>query len=1191
MTPGQQEVRGSVKRLRARLRPISACALLFEKQKCVMRPFSVRHLPLVAVTVLIVCSICPDIFSETRAKSPHVPPAVAHAQAVGRLAGSTRLKLAIGLPLRDPEGLNQFLAQVYDPASPLYRQFLTPEQFTARFGPNKADYQRVLAFARAHGFEIKQTHPNRMLVDVEASTADIEAAFHLNLGWYSHPTESRNFYAPDAEPQFEPGVPLLHVTGLDNYMIPHPASLHSRPPPDGPQPKPASGSGPGGTYRGKDFRGAYARGVTLDGTGQAVGLLEFDGFYQSDITTYELDAALPTVTPETVLMDGFNGSAGKNNVEVALDIVMAMSIAPGAQVIVYEAGPTGFANDILSRMANDNVAKQLSASWTYPVDATTTQLFLQFAAQGQSFFNASGDSGAYAGAVATPADDPNISVVGGTTLNTTGPGGAWSSETTWNWASTGRGNQATGGGYSISYPIPSWQQGLSMTTNKGSTARRNLPDVAMVADGTWVYYDNGSGGSFGGTSISSPLWAGFMALVNQQAVSLGQPTIGFLNPAVYAIGKAAGYSTNFHDITTGNNTNSSSPTLFFAVSGYDLCTGWGTPNGQSLINTLAPRVKAPFITNASVSLVAEGCLTNNGAIDPGETVTVNFSLKNIGAIKTANLVATLQADSGVIAPSAPQLYGVLSSGGAAVTRPFTFTANGTCGDTLVTTLLLQDGTTNLGAVTYNLQMGKPVVALGESFDSVTAPGLPSGWTTSTISNAANWVTSSAAKDAGTLSAFATEPDTPGIADLISPPIPIITASAQLVFRQFYNLETDSTYTNLNSAYDGGVLEIQIGTNAFTDILDAGGSFVVGGYNQSINNQLTDPPDDSPLDGRRVWSGNSGGFITTIVNLPQSAAGQTIQLKWRFGTDSGNAYGGFGWYIDTISVTDGHTCCNSTADLAVGQSVSLNPALINRDLSYTLSITNLGPEPAYNVNVTNLLPANANFASASPGCVFTNSAVQCALGTLPIGGVTNLTITIIPTTADTLTNLLSIDSVTADPASANNSSMMLTPVSMVSPPAVKLQPADVFALAGGSAQFETTAQGAPVLSYQWLFNGTNISAGTNASLILTNVQRQNSGNYWVVITNSFGSITSAVARLTVILPPTISLNPLNVSATNLAVTLDSVPGLTYTLEYKNTLQDSAWTPIVPSVPGTGGPISLQDTTGSLLPSRFYRVRSN
>ena len=81
----------------------------------------------------------------------------------------------------------------------------------------------------------------------------------------------------------------------------------------------------------------------------------------------------------------------------------------------------------------------------------------------------------------------------------------------------------------------------------------------------------------GGTSCAAPLWAAFTALVNQQAAAASQPPVGFLNPALYAIGKGANYTTCFHDITTGNNTWSGSPNLFFAVPGYDLCTGWGTP--------------------------------------------------------------------------------------------------------------------------------------------------------------------------------------------------------------------------------------------------------------------------------------------------------------------------------------------------------------------------------------------------------------------------------------------------------------------------------------------------------------------------------------------------------------------------------------------------------------------------------------
>ena len=109
--------------------------------------------------------------------------------------------------------------------------------------------------------------------------------------------------------------------------------------------------------------------------------------------------------------------------------------------------------------------------------------------------------------------------------------------------------------------------------------------------------------------------------------------------------------------------------------------------------------------------------------------------------------------------------------------------------------------------------------------------------------------------------------------------------------------------------------------------------------------------------------------------------------------------------------------------------------------------------------------------------------------------------------------------------------------------------------------------------------------------LTNVELQHAGGYSVVITNAYGSVTSAVAQLTIVLPPSLSLDPVNVTATNVAVTLNSAVGLTYTLEYKNTLQDSTWTPVLPSVPGTGNIIYLQDTNGSLLPSRFYRVQAN
>ncbi len=137
----------------------------------------------------------------------------------------------------------------------------------------------------------------------------------------------------------------------------------------------------------------------------------------------------------------------------------------------------------------------------------------------------------------------------------------------------------SGGGVSTSYPIPIWQQGINMATNHGSTTMRNIPDVAMTADNIYVIYNNGSiYPDGGGTSAAAPLWAGFTALVNQQAATLGKPAVGFLNPALYAIGNGPNYATAFHDITNGNNFSAVSPTNYPAVPGYDLCTGWGTPS-------------------------------------------------------------------------------------------------------------------------------------------------------------------------------------------------------------------------------------------------------------------------------------------------------------------------------------------------------------------------------------------------------------------------------------------------------------------------------------------------------------------------------------------------------------------------------------------------------------------------------------
>jgi uncharacterized repeat protein (TIGR03803 family) len=576
------------------------------------------------------------------------PAVVTNATPLRHSARWKRLNLSISLPLRDRPGLTNLLQQIYDPASPNFRHYLTPQQFTQKFGPTEEDYQAVVGFAKSHGLLVTALHSNRTLVSVKATVADIERTFHVKLSDYQHPTESRTFYAPDVEPSIDLKTPVLGVSGLDNFVVPHPClKAH----PLGPGAHAQTGTGPGGSYFGDNFRAAYAPGVAQTGTGQIVGLWEFEsGYYQSDITAYESQAGLPNVPVTAVLLDGYGGGPGEGNDEVSLDIEQAIAMAPGlAGVFVYEGSTT---DDILSAMVDANQVKQFSASWTYPVDSESDQLWLQMATQGQSYFNASGDGDAYSGQPATPTDDPNITVVGGTALSTATAGGAWSSETVWN---EGSDEGGSGGGISTDVLIPTWQQGISMTANMGSTVYRNLPDVAMIAEDVYITFGEGDSESGDGTSCATPLWAAFTALMNQLALENNEPVVGFLNPSVYAIGKgsnALSYTTLFHDITTGNNESSSSPNKFVAVTGYDLCTGWGTPTGSNLIMAIAlPEplritplagaiftgpVGGPFAPASQTYL-----LTNNG---PNS---FNWSLANTSA------VFKVSTTSGTLAPGGP----------------------------------------------------------------------------------------------------------------------------------------------------------------------------------------------------------------------------------------------------------------------------------------------------------------------------------------------------------------------------------------------------------------------------------------------------------------------------------------------------------------------------------------------------------
>ncbi|MGA9529474.1 MAG: protease pro-enzyme activation domain-containing protein [Terriglobales bacterium] len=552
----------------------------------------------------------------------HVREATLSGQApsVGRLAATQSLRLVLTLPLRHQPELENFLGELYDPLSPSYRQFLTVEEFTARFGPSQDDYDALIHFANANGLTVVGTSRNRLNLDVQAPVAAIEKALHITMGLYQHPTENRTFFAPDREPTVDLPFQLWHISGLDNYSRPQPLYRHRTNTADA-RSNATKGSGPSSSFLGSDMRAAYYGG-SLTGSGQSLGLLEYYGTDLADLTTYYKNAGETDNVPVTLLStDGSSTSCvypACDDTEQTLDMTQALGMAPGMSSLVVYIGATDSA--IFNAMATASPLNgQLSSSWTwYPADPSTDEpYFAEFAAQGQNLFQAAGDSGKWTTPSGNnpvyPADSVYVTSVGGTDLTTTSAAGPWNSESTWS---------SGGGGISPDhYAIPSWQTTAASGCSSCSKSYRNGPDVSANANYTfYVCADQTTctANDYGGTSFAAPMWAGYLALVNQQSIANGNSRVGFINPSLYTIGAGSSSATDFHDITTGSNG-------FPATTGYDLATGWGSPNGSGLINSLAGSSSTPgFSLSASPTSVsvAQG---SSGTSTITSTVTGGFS--------------------------------------------------------------------------------------------------------------------------------------------------------------------------------------------------------------------------------------------------------------------------------------------------------------------------------------------------------------------------------------------------------------------------------------------------------------------------------------------------------------------------------------------------------------------------------------
>ena len=700
----------------------------------------------------------------------HVRDEVASGQAplVGKLPPTQTLHFDIVLPLRDRAGLQTFVKEVNDPSTSSYHQFLTPQEFTSRFGPSQEDWDTLVAFAKASGFEIVNGTREERDLRLTGSVANIEKAFHVTMGLYQDPTEDRTFFAVDREPTVDLPFQLWHITGLDNNSKPHPmyvkksdyAKAHGIDP-SKVVTHATTGSGPSASFLGSDMRAAYYQGTALTGTGQNIALFEFAGTDLADLSTYYKNVGqTEPYTPTLISTGGYattcvdSGSKACDDTEQTLDMTQAMGMAPGSTMLyMYVCGDvlasgSGNISDTacISAMvstASAPLSKQIGCSWGWtPADPSTLDpYFEQMASQGQNFFVAAGDSSAWSASnEAWPADDASIVSVGGTDLTTASAAGPWKSETAW---------ADSGGGISPdSIPIPSWQQlsGVITSSNKGSTTLRNGPDVAANANFTfYVCADQTTctANDYGGTSFAAPMWAAYLALANQQAATNGD-TIGFIDPIIYPAALGSSYSTLFHDITSG------SCGTYSGITGYDLCTGWGSPNTTGLINLLAGSATPSFTLSDSPSSLT---ITQGGS--GTSTITVN----DLNGFAGSVTLAASGLPSGVTAafgtnPTTGTSVLTLTASSTATTGSATVTITGTSGSLAASTTL---------ALTVN-STATPNFSVAASPTSVTVTQGTSGTSTITITSTGGFnsatTLSASGLPSGVTATFSTNPVTP-----------------------------------------------------------------------------------------------------------------------------------------------------------------------------------------------------------------------------------------------------------------------------------------------------------------------------------------------------------------------------------------------------------------------------------------------
>jgi kumamolisin len=507
------------------------------------------------------------------------------ARAVGKADPSERMEVSVLLRFRESDALKDRVARLAKGDRP--DRHLSREEFAQQHGADPADIAKVRQFAGAHGLTVVEEDAARRTVVLSGTVAQFNDAFEVDLQTFEHPGGSyRGRTGPVHLPDELHGV-VTAVLGLDNRPQAHPR-FRVRPPHGNVQWRAAAADS--ASFTPTELASLYGF-PSGTGQGECIAIIELGGGYRTaDLQNYFSGLKIASPRVAAVSVDhGRNNATGDPNGpdgEVMLDIEVAGAIAPGASIVVYFAPNTdaGF-RDAVSMAAHDakNKPSVISISWGGPESSWTTQAMTALdeaiqaaAAMGVTVCVASGDNGSDDGVgdganhVDFPASSPHALGCGGTSLQASN--GSITSETVWN---DGPNGGAGGGGVSGFFALPSYQEGLHVTSTQGGTQplqMRGVPDVCGDAD-PQTGYDvrvDGSDTIIGGTSAVAPLWAGLIARINAAKAS----PVGFINPALYTHPGA------LRDITQGNNGS------FAASPGWDACTGLGSPNGQKVADAV-----------------------------------------------------------------------------------------------------------------------------------------------------------------------------------------------------------------------------------------------------------------------------------------------------------------------------------------------------------------------------------------------------------------------------------------------------------------------------------------------------------------------------------------------------------------------------------------------------------------------------